>query len=101
MSSEYRYSEDIPTIFVVGIPVFSCSDAESEYHAWFETNRKQEEPEDTQNPEQIENSNRCMIDRSWTHDTLSSDNKILSYIKTCTSLVVLFRSGFPDHLNLE
>ncbi|KAF3499933.1 hypothetical protein F2Q69_00042250 [Brassica cretica] len=25
MSLEYRYSEDIPTIFVVGIPVFSCS----------------------------------------------------------------------------
>ncbi|KAG5388851.1 hypothetical protein IGI04_030392 [Brassica rapa subsp. trilocularis] len=26
MSSEYLYSEDIPTILVVGIPVFSCSD---------------------------------------------------------------------------
>ncbi|KAF3587755.1 hypothetical protein F2Q69_00026329 [Brassica cretica] len=26
MFSEYRYSEDIPTIFVVGIPVFSCSE---------------------------------------------------------------------------
>ena len=24
-NSEYRYSEDIPTIFFVGIPVFSCS----------------------------------------------------------------------------
>ncbi|KAF2612709.1 hypothetical protein F2Q70_00010952 [Brassica cretica] len=26
MSSEYRYSEDIPTIFVVRIPVFSRSE---------------------------------------------------------------------------
>ncbi|KAF3586626.1 hypothetical protein F2Q69_00028519 [Brassica cretica] len=26
MSSEYRYFEDIPTIFVVGILVFSCSE---------------------------------------------------------------------------
>ena len=25
MFSEYRYSKDIPTILVVGIPVFSCS----------------------------------------------------------------------------
>ena len=41
---------------------------ESECHAWFQTNNKQEEHVVTENLEQITNSERCMIDGSWTHD---------------------------------
>ena len=46
--------------------------AESECHAWFQANNKQEEHVVAQNLEQLTNSERCMIDGSWTHDALYS-----------------------------
>ena len=46
--------------------------AESECHAWFEANRKQDEPKSIQNPVHVANSERCMIDGSWTHGALFS-----------------------------
>ena len=44
--------------------------AESECHAWFEANFKHEEPEVTQNPQHVANSEICMTNGSWTHDAL-------------------------------
>lgn len=46
--------------------------AESECHAWFEANHKEETPENIQHPQQMISSERCMIDGSLKHDTLFS-----------------------------
>ena len=53
-------------------PLDTVRHAESECHTWFEANRKEEEPMPPPHPEQIPISERCMVDGSWTHDTLFS-----------------------------
>ena len=53
-------------------PLETVWHAESECHAWFEANIKQEEQTVRIIPEQITNSERCLIDSSWTHDAFFS-----------------------------
>ena len=47
-------------------PLKTIRHAESECHAWFEANNKQEEQTIRITPEQIKNSERSLIDGSWT-----------------------------------
>ena len=49
-------------------PLETVWHAESECHAWFQANSKQEEHVVAQNLEQLTNSEKCMVDGSWTHD---------------------------------
>lgn len=53
-------------------PLETVRHAELEYHAWFEANCKQDEQIVRIIPEQITNSERCLIDGSWTHDAFFS-----------------------------
>ena len=53
-------------------PLETVRHAESECHAWFEANQRQEEVVEAQNPERAPISEICMIDGSWTHDTIFS-----------------------------
>ena len=68
------HRERINNKLFIGIdrdPLETVRHVESECHVWFEANIKQEQ-EVTQNHEQRANSERCMIDGSWTHDALYS-----------------------------
>ena len=53
-------------------PLETVWHAESECHAWFEANIKQEEQTVRIIPERVTNSERCLIDGSWTHDAFFS-----------------------------
>ena len=53
-------------------PLETVRHAESECHAWFEANMKQEEHTVTTTSNKIASSERCLIDGSWTQDAFFS-----------------------------